>query len=189
MYLSANKSYFCLTLLCLLSFLPFLSFPCSICSVDIFEVKHFLFLFLFEHSQLCNWESKRPSQPIPTLHVSLSLSCYFSRAETAELRYREATSHEQRGPVWSLLNVFSAVRVGFERWQGWEWSDTLQMLFWTPPSLELLQLGQPKLFSFFLCLSFSPLPCLSILQTPQRLQQSSWWPSVVYSKVPACPVH
>lgn len=35
-----------------------------------------------------------------------------------------ATSHEHRGPVWSLLNVFSAVRIVFERWQGWEYRAT-----------------------------------------------------------------
>lgn len=55
--------------------------------------------------------------------------------------------------MWSLLNVFSAVRMNFERWRGWEWSDTLQMLFWTSSSPELLQLGQLELFSFFYFLS------------------------------------
>lgn len=76
------------------------------------------------------------------------------------------------GPVWSLLNVFSAAQFVFERWQNWEWSNTLQMLFWSIPSIEFLQLGQFKHFSFSLCLFLSLLcpVCQSVKPHKDRNQ-------------------
>lgn len=136
---------------------------------------------------------------------SLSLHSCYSRIETAKQLWGGRTwtyaQSQAGGPVWSLLNVFSGVKLVFERWQRWEWSNTLQMLCAITPSLELLQLVKSKLFPFVLSLVFflflSPsLPPLPHLVNPSvpcdmtpALPQNTRWAPVINSKVPSCPGH